>query len=113
MLHCFGPVALSWYHQEKNFQLNLLHSYTAYQKALSLLYVDELLAAVKAEFVGSHYKLGKHSYPDFGSSFQRLLRDAESRAEAAKRPAVMRSGPPIAAKVRFIVHCASICALIS
>ncbi|MEW5317619.1 MAG: hypothetical protein WDW38_008903 [Sanguina aurantia] len=70
----------------------------AYQKALSLLYVDELLAAVKAEFVGSHYKLGKHSYPDFGVSFQRMLRDAESRAEAAKRPAVMRSGPPLAVK---------------
>ena len=27
-----------------------------YQKALSLMYVDELLAAVKAEFTANHYK---------------------------------------------------------
>lgn len=27
-----------------------------YQKALSLMYVDELLGAAKAEFVANHYK---------------------------------------------------------
>ncbi len=61
-----------------------------YQKTLSLLYVDELLTAVKNEFV-TVYKPGQHEYKQFDDVFQRLLRDAETRAETSKRQPAMRS----------------------
>ncbi|KAG2451309.1 hypothetical protein HYH02_003915 [Chlamydomonas schloesseri] len=68
-----------------------------YQKTLSLLYVDELLSNVKEEFVNV-YKPGQRGYRQFDETFNRLLRDAESRADAAKKQPVMRSGPPANAK---------------
>lgn len=45
-------------------------------------------------------------YKEFDEPFQRLLRDAESRAVQAKRPITMRSGPPANAKVSIYDGCA-------
>jgi signal recognition particle receptor subunit alpha len=71
----------------------------AYQKALSLLYVDELLASVRDEFAAGYSPAQRGSgYSGFDEAFQRLLRDAEARADAAKRQPVARSAPAVAAK---------------
>eukprot|EP00798_Chlamydomonas_sp_ICE-L_P027481 gene27481-4787_t len=64
-----------------------------YQKTLSLLYVDELLEVVKDSFV-QNYKPGQTSYKHFDEPFNKLLRECESKAEALKRPTIMRSGAP-------------------
>lgn len=55
-----------------------------YQRALKLLYVDELLERVKQEF--SHqYKPDQFKYKAFEESFQQMLKDAESSADVSKR----------------------------
>ncbi|EFJ49463.1 hypothetical protein VOLCADRAFT_74239 [Volvox carteri f. nagariensis] len=68
-----------------------------YQKTLSLLYVDELLTAVKDEFVGV-YKPGQRDYKGFDDVFNRLLREAETRAEVSKRQPAMRTAAVVMAK---------------
>ncbi|GFR48799.1 hypothetical protein Agub_g10749 [Astrephomene gubernaculifera] len=68
-----------------------------YQKTLSLLYVDELLTSVKDEFVGI-YQPGHRGYRQFDDVFNRLLREAETRAELSKRQPVMRSAAANSAK---------------
>jgi hypothetical protein len=57
-----------------------------YQKTLSLLYVDELLAMVKEAFADD-YSPSNYSYDSFGSKFHKILRDCEARADAARRNA--------------------------
>lgn len=57
-----------------------------YQKALSLLYVEELLTLVKEDFTAA-YQPSRYEYPDFEDSFRRRLRECEARADEAKRGA--------------------------
>lgn len=74
-----------------------------YQKALSLLYVDELLQAAKDEFCTSYYKPGALSYkPAFDDTFNRLMKQAEASAEQSKRGTGQTGPKPAggAAKVR-------------
>eukprot|EP00891_Asterochloris_glomerata_P006558 jgi/Astpho2/6558/e_gw1.00099.7.1_t len=47
-----------------------------YQRALKLLYVDDLLERVKEDFKG-HYKPDVYDYKQFEETFQRLLKEAE------------------------------------
>ncbi len=61
-----------------------------FQKTLSLLYVDELLARVRDEFAG-HYKPGCYDYDAFTPIFAPILKGCESRAEAARKPLQARS----------------------
>ncbi|GAB4818620.1 hypothetical protein N2152v2_005666 [Parachlorella kessleri] len=56
-----------------------------YQKALKLLYVDELLERVRKEF-SPRYKPNCYEYKDFDATFQRIIKGCEERAEAARRP---------------------------
>lgn len=63
-----------------------------YQKALKLLYVDELLERLNKSFA-PRYKPGCFEYPGFDASFQRLLKDCEEKAEAAKRPSQQQLAP--------------------
>ena len=56
-----------------------------YQKALKLLYVEELLERANRAF-SQKFRPNCYQYPDFDATFQRLLKDCEERAEAAKRP---------------------------
>ncbi|KAL4418883.1 hypothetical protein ABPG77_010052 [Micractinium sp. CCAP 211/92] len=63
-----------------------------YQKALKLLYVDELLERVNTAFA-PRYKPGVFEYPEFDATFQRLLKDCEEKAEAAKRPSQQQPAP--------------------
>lgn len=55
-----------------------------YQKILHLLYVDDLLAMVKQEFV-KIYDPKRMSYIDFDETFRQLRIEAESRAEDIKK----------------------------
>lgn len=64
-----------------------------YQKTLSLLYVDELLQRVKDAFI-EEYTPGSYAYSHFSDKFAKILRDCESRADAARRAAAQ---PKIAA----------------
>eukprot|EP00243_Klebsormidium_subtile_P009562 TRINITY_DN481_c0_g2_i1.p1 TRINITY_DN481_c0_g2~~TRINITY_DN481_c0_g2_i1.p1 ORF type:complete len:634 (+),score=210.96 TRINITY_DN481_c0_g2_i1:112-2013(+) len=75
-----GEYTLKWtFHNE----LGLVFV-AVYQRILQLLYVEELLAAVKAEFAPI-YKEGKYSYKGFDDKFQRMLQAAEARAEENRR----------------------------
>ncbi|RZB55708.1 Signal recognition particle receptor subunit alpha isoform D [Glycine soja] len=56
-----------------------------YQRVLHLLYVDDLLAAVKREF-SRLYHPQKTAYRDFDEIFQQLQIEAESRSENFKKP---------------------------
>lgn len=56
-----------------------------YQRALKLLYVDNLLEAVKQEFADSYFKPKQYDYPKFEATYKRLLAEAEARADAALR----------------------------
>jgi signal recognition particle receptor subunit alpha len=65
----------------------------AYQKILHLLYVDDLLAAVRREF--SHiYDPKRTSYNDFRDIFRQLHREAEARAEEMKKSTVRSRHAP-------------------
>jgi hypothetical protein len=55
-----------------------------YQKALSLLYVEELLQRIKEAFA-SQYEPDCYKYPSFETTFQRILKDCEAKADAARR----------------------------
>lgn len=56
-----------------------------YQKTLSLLYVDELLQRVKQEFT-VQYKPDVYDYTNFSDSFKHIVKDCESKADAARKP---------------------------
>lgn len=53
-----------------------------YQKTLKLTYVDGLLERINKVF-SQKYKPECYSYPEFDAHFQRMLRDCESKADAA------------------------------
>ncbi|XP_057852207.1 uncharacterized protein LOC131062530 [Cryptomeria japonica] len=55
-----------------------------YQRMLHLLYVDELLAMVKREFV-EIYNPKRMIYTDFDDTFRQLLKESEARAEEMKK----------------------------
>ncbi|CAI5509381.1 unnamed protein product [Closterium sp. Naga37s-1] len=57
-----------------------------YQRMLQLLYVDDLLTAVRDEFADGHYDPKKTTYPDFDDVFKQLLRESEQHANELKRP---------------------------
>ncbi|KAL3151898.1 hypothetical protein ABBQ38_012859 [Trebouxia sp. C0009 RCD-2024] len=56
-----------------------------YQRALQLLYVDELLERVKHEFA-QQYKPDQFKYKSFEDSFRHMLKDAENSADISKHP---------------------------
>jgi len=64
-----------------------------YQKILHLLYVDDLLAAVRREF-SQIYDPKRTSYDDFGDIFRQLHREAEARAEEMKKSKQALSSRP-------------------
>lgn len=55
-----------------------------YQRILHLLYVDDLLAAVRREFA-QIYDPKRTSYPGFDETFRQLQQDAEARAEEMRK----------------------------
>jgi signal recognition particle receptor subunit alpha len=55
-----------------------------YQKALKLLYVDDLLDRVSRAF-SPKYKVDCYGYQEFDAPFQKMLRDCEAKAEASRR----------------------------
>eukprot|EP01025_Chloroclados_australasicus_P004201 TRINITY_DN11008_c0_g1_i1.p1 TRINITY_DN11008_c0_g1~~TRINITY_DN11008_c0_g1_i1.p1 ORF type:complete len:630 (+),score=87.38 TRINITY_DN11008_c0_g1_i1:175-2064(+) len=55
-----------------------------YQKALTLLYIDELLESVKREF-SKGYKDNQLQYEAFNSTFKQLLKECEERSEQLKK----------------------------
>lgn len=57
-----------------------------YQRALKLLYVDELLQRVKQEF-SQQYKPDQFKYKAFEESFRQMLKDAENSADMSKHSA--------------------------
>jgi hypothetical protein len=59
-----------------------------YQKTLSLMYVDELLGLVRDAFTET-YSANNYNYEAFGSRFNKILRDCEARADAARRNAAV------------------------
>lgn len=59
----------------------------AYQRTLSLLYVDELLAAVKDAFTADYYKPGCYEYSSFRPVFEATLKSCEERSDASRRAA--------------------------
>lgn len=58
-----------------------------YQRALKLAYVGDLLDRASRVFSPS-YKVDCFAYPGFDAPFQRMLRECEARADAAKRPSL-------------------------
>lgn len=64
-----------------------------YQKILHLLYVDDLLAAVRKEF-SQIYDPKRTSYDDFGDIFRQLHREAEARTEEMKKSKQALSSRP-------------------
>ncbi|XP_066384359.1 uncharacterized protein [Miscanthus floridulus] len=64
-----------------------------YQKILHLLYVDDLLAAVRREF-SQIYDPKRTSYDDFGDIFRQLHREVEARAEEMKKSKQALSSRP-------------------
>ena len=65
-----------------------------YQKILHLLYVDDLLAAVRREF-SQIYDPKRTSYDDFGDIFRQLHREVEARAEEMKKSKQALSSRPL------------------
>jgi hypothetical protein len=68
-----------------------------YQKALSLMYVDELLGLVRDAFTEA-YSSSNYNYEAFGSKFNKILRDCEARADAARRNAAVAQVRSFSAK---------------
>jgi len=63
----------------------------AYQKSLSVLYVDELLQRVKNDFAAV-YDSHTYEYKNFTGHFNQLLRECEAKADEAKKGSMtMRS----------------------
>jgi signal recognition particle receptor subunit alpha len=69
-----------------------------YQRTLSLLYVEDLLSAIKHAFL-QEYTPGSYSYPQFQDKFEHILRDCETRADKARTLAAQptRAAPAAAA----------------
>lgn len=65
----------------------------AYQKALKLLYVEDLLERVNRAFAPK-FRPECYSYPEFDAPFQRMVRECEAKAEAARRPTGGGPTPP-------------------
>eukprot|EP00899_Mesostigma_viride_P005291 jgi/Mesvir1/14763/Mv05404-RA.1 len=65
-----------------------------FQRMLQLLYVDDLLEAVKKEFSG-RYRENTFDYKDFDDVFRQLHQEAEARAEEAKRPGKIVQAEPV------------------
>jgi len=61
-----------------------------YSKALTLLYVDQLLEDVKQAFAVKHYQPRLYEYPKFDATFRRLLSEAEAHSEAGRRPTLQQ-----------------------
>ncbi|KAH7620176.1 putative Signal recognition particle receptor subunit alpha [Nannochloris sp. 'desiccata'] len=55
-----------------------------YQKALKLLYVDDLLDRVSRAF-SPKYTVDSYTYSEFDAPFQKMLRDCEAKSEASRR----------------------------
>ncbi|KIZ06391.1 Signal recognition particle receptor subunit alpha [Monoraphidium neglectum] len=70
----------------------------AYQRTLSLLYVDELLATVRDAFATEHYKPGGYDYSAFTRTFEATLKDCEARSDASRRAAAAPARAPAGAK---------------
>lgn len=68
-----------------------------YQKILHLLYVDDLLAAVRREF-SAVYDPKRTDYGDFDEMFRQLQKEAEARAEEMKKLKQSGRAPPVQAK---------------
>ncbi|CAM0871174.1 unnamed protein product [Alopecurus aequalis] len=81
-----------------------------YQRMLHLLYVDDLLAAVRKEFSQIYDPKRGVSYDEFGEMFRQLHLEAEARAEAMKKsrqntlPSSRASGGGAANKKHIINH---------
>jgi hypothetical protein len=56
-----------------------------YQKAFKLLYVEDLLERVNRAFT-PRFKPDCYAYTEFDALYQKLVKECEQRAEAAKRP---------------------------
>ncbi len=67
-----------------------------YQRALKLLYVDDLLERMKAEFP-KHYQVKCYNYPAFTDSFEKARAELEAAADASKRG--VQPKPPLHRKV--------------
>jgi hypothetical protein len=80
-----------------------------YQKALKLMYVDELLERVKAEFALLYKPDTRTKYSSFDQTFRQMLKQAENQAEAmAKRP--LANGVAIRAAGNGVLKVRSTCA---
>lgn len=79
-----------------------------YQRALKLLYVDELLERMKAEFP-KHYQPKCFDYPAFTDSFEKARAELEGAADANKRG--VQPKPPLPRKVNLMLFCLSSAAL--
>ncbi|MQL73237.1 hypothetical protein Taro_005589, partial [Colocasia esculenta] len=65
-----------------------------YQRILHLLYVDDLLAAVKREFAGI-YDPRRVVYDDFNEIFRQLQKEAEARADEMRKLKQVMSRAPV------------------
>lgn len=68
-----------------------------YQRILHLLYVDDLLNAVKREFSGI-YEPKKTRYDEFDEIFRQLHKEAEARVEEMRKLKQMGKNPPVLGK---------------
>ncbi|KAG0491667.1 hypothetical protein HPP92_005065 [Vanilla planifolia] len=68
-----------------------------YQRILHLLYVDELLSAVRREF-SQIYDPKRTSYNEFDEIFRQLLKEAEVRAEEMRKLKQAGKAPPALGK---------------
>ncbi|OAY74110.1 Signal recognition particle receptor subunit alpha [Ananas comosus] len=68
-----------------------------YQRILHLLYVDDLLAAVRREFA-EIYDPKRTSYDDFDETFRQLQKEAEARAEEMKKSKQAGRAPAVPGK---------------
>ncbi|XP_073001835.1 uncharacterized protein [Typha latifolia] len=68
-----------------------------YQRILHLLYVDDLLAAVRSGF-SQIYDPKRTSYDDFDETFRQLQKEAEARAEEMKKSKQAGRAPPLSGK---------------
>ena len=84
-----GPHALRWAYDNA---LGLVFV-AVYRRVLHLLYVDDLLAAVSAEFARI-YEPPRASYDEFGEKFRQLHLEAEARA--SRPPSVSAKPGPAA-----------------
>ena len=68
-----------------------------YQRILHLLYVDDLLSAVRREFA-QIYDPKRTSYNEFDEIFRQLQQEAEARAEEMRKLKQSGKNPPVLGK---------------